>query len=155
MTTTLPDFLLQRLDKDEAVARAASAPRWVEVSGLVASADDKVTPNGFTYRPLITPGGSINNDDPLEDGDAAHIARHDPARVLAEVAAKRAIVNLHAEVTGSTAFYGDDIETPHGSPACSTCGTWGEYAEAWPCPTLRYLAQPYADHADYEQAWAL
>ena len=132
MTTDLPDFLLQRIAEDEAVARAVSTSDW-----------DATLDGRFIVL--------WNDNNPL----AEHVARHDPARVLAEVAAKRAIANLHAEVTGSTAFYGDDIETPHGSPACPTCGTWGEYAVAWPCPTLRILAQPYADHADYEQAWAL
>jgi len=55
-----------------------------------------------------------------------------PARVLAECEAKRRIV---AEAA--------DIENSH----CGCLGLPGE-------PILRALAQPYADHPDFDPAWA-
>jgi hypothetical protein len=62
-----------------------------------------------------------------------HIARHDPARVLAEVAAKRQIVELHfLRSSGRLCNEDDDL---------------------WPCETLRLLARPYVDHPDYRHEW--
>jgi len=67
----------------------------------------------------------------IKRADAEHIARHDPARVLAECSAKRRIVELGV---------------------CTACAT-----EAQPCDhradTLRLLALPYADHEDYREEW--
>ena len=73
-----------------------------------------------------------------------------PARVLAECAAKRAIVAEHGRDDDSSADY------------CETCAVWwkcelgeGPPPVAWPCPTLRALAAVYADHPDYQQEWAV
>lgn len=64
-----------------------------------------------------------------------------PERYVAECAAKRAIVELHEDVRGS----------------CMTCGaiTAIGYKEDWPCDTIKALAQPYADHPDFDEAWRL
>jgi len=71
---------------------------------------------------------------------AGHIARHDPARVLAECEAKRRIVERHAD------------ETPY----CSS-GAWEDTTHAEMsgvvCPTLALLASVYADHPDYQELW--
>ena len=78
--------------------------------------------------------------DPLPD----FLGTWDHARVLAECAAKRRIVELH-EPNGET---------------CSVCALqdgskygdgWG--AEDWPCTTLRALALPYADHPEFREEW--
>ncbi|MBM4686427.1 hypothetical protein GS532_22405 [Rhodococcus hoagii] len=70
-----------------------------------------------------------------EGGEALHIARHDPARALREVEAKRNIVDECAEV----------INLP---------GGW-EYDDtpdlAW--LTLRNLASAHSDHPDFDPAW--
>jgi hypothetical protein len=63
-------------------------------------------------------------------GDAAHVIRHDPARVLREVAAKRAILELHAQGTD-----------------------WD--GEPWPCSTIRALIAIWRDHPDFDPAWAI
>jgi hypothetical protein len=55
-----------------------------------------------------------------------HIARWDPARVLAEVEAKRAIL-AHHEL----------------------------HAEPFPCRTMKLLAQPYADRPGWREEWRL
>jgi hypothetical protein len=66
-------------------------------------------------------------------------------RVLAEAAAKRAIIALHAPVTA-----------PHGTlPICAECGDWWDGSPIdYPCDTLRALASVYADHPDYDAGWA-
>lgn len=68
-----------------------------------------------------------------EDAESAperHIARHDPARVLADVAAKRAIV-----------------------AACAYNLEYEEYGHTLAERVLRALALPYADHEDYKPHW--
>jgi hypothetical protein len=61
-----------------------------------------------------------------------------PARILAECEAKRRIVEIH---------YNGSPETDLNR--CSPCDTVG----ADPCPTLRALSLPYADHPDYLPEW--
>lgn len=66
-----------------------------------------------------------------------HFATHDPASVLARIAADRQILALHS---------GDNDE------ACqSHAGNWAYE----PCATLRLLAQPYADRPGYQERWAV
>ncbi|MEW2351458.1 DUF6221 family protein [Streptomyces sp. NPDC006684] len=126
MTADLLAFLRERLDEDAAVARAASPGPWRPGvrSGLTAVEGD---------------GWTVCNADNL---DAAHITRHDPVRTLAEVEAKRALLELHHEVE-------DPQEM---QDFCATCDVTGKYPE-YPCQTLRLLALPYADHPDYREEW--
>jgi hypothetical protein len=79
---------------------------------------------------------------------AGHVVRHDPARVLAEVEAKRRIVESAAEIMDRGAFPEgvsdgrdpDEVESDEGLAALA------EYH-------LRLLALPYADHPDYREEW--
>jgi hypothetical protein len=77
---------------------------------------------------------------------AEHIARHDPVRVLAEVAAKRQLL-----VVCETAKRNADLPDPEGGypPAVFVNG----YASALD-HAVRLAALPYADHPDYRQEWA-
>jgi Family of unknown function (DUF6221) len=74
---------------------------------------------------------------------------HDPARVLREVQAKRAIFDLHSP------SYPNTYPEPSGQPTCGVChaGGWDWDPERWPCPTVRALAAVYRDHPDYDEAW--
>lgn len=73
-----------------------------------------------------------------------YLEHFDPARALAECEAKRAIVALH--VLGEP--WDEPVDEMLGS--CAAC----DYQSAsWPCPTLRILALPYADHPDYREEW--
>jgi hypothetical protein len=74
-------------------------------------------------------------------------------RMLAEVKAKRAILDLHAENTEWTGTSGQSI--------CSTCVTFdtNDYYEAhhetnFPCRTVLALAQPYAGRSGWREEWA-
>jgi hypothetical protein len=68
------------------------------------------------------------------------------ARWVAEVTAKRRIVELHKSTAGMNT-YGARVV------ACDSCGASDEYPVRFPCPTLRLLALPYADHPDYREEW--
>lgn len=83
------------------------------------------------------------------------------ARVPAECAAKRAIVELHSQDEH------DCVEIHRGVyPAdWPTEAAWGKAGEPWahpsleqqfgPCPTLRHLAAPYADHESFDPRWRI
>jgi len=80
-----------------------------------------------------------------DDAEGIHLT---PARVLREVAAKRAILELH------------HIRRIGTWPVCTHCRPVDpEYtddltSEPWPCRTLRALAAVYSDHPGYRQEWA-
>ena len=119
---TITEFLTARLDEDEATARASEFPaEWVARPDM-------------TNQPIMAGGYRIATSAASVMG---HIARHDPARVLADVAAKRAIVALHSASDGR-------------DPSCSSID-YPELAED--CETLRAMLQPFADHPDYDKAW--
>ena len=150
---TAPDlaaFLTARLDEDERIARAAVIPahdapnayqphpalsRWRYSDGGDVEVDwDDSGPYSEPYRVTSDSEGFSSVNDP----HGHHIARHDPARVLADVDAKRRIIRLH---------FGTDLEDPQVAHAC------GEDLEPYPCDTLLFLALPYADHPDYNETW--
>ncbi|MDO8149455.1 MULTISPECIES: DUF6221 family protein [unclassified Isoptericola] len=74
-----------------------------------------------------------------------YLTRLDPSRVLAEVEAKRRIVELHEPF-----IIGDLGET-----LCYRCGHGNESdpGARWPCLTVAALGTVYADHPDYEESW--
>jgi hypothetical protein len=85
----------------------------------------------WTWRPELT----------NEFVSAEHIARWDPARVLAEVEAKRRILDLHEQAVP------DGHDQMGYRFACEHC------AQTTPCPTLRLLAQPYAERDGWQEEW--
>ena len=133
----LVDFLRARLDEDEAVARAATPGPWSvndeSFAEWISSADGVEVVAGGRW------GGEAPAFETTED--ALHIARHDPARVLAEVEAKRALLEEHAQGSLPDGVMLDE---------CRICGGMNE---VWPCPTLRILARPFRDHPDFDPAW--
>lgn len=129
-------FLRARLDEDEATARAATPgpwqwrhehgepwhpepEGWLDYSGeYITGPDDAAT----MFGPGMTP-----------HADATHIALHDPPRVLAEVAAKRQIVDAY-EHWQRRADSGEELsEFERGSLAglYSTCRALAEAHPDW------------------------
>ncbi len=143
----LTEFLADRLGEDEAAAKAAGGVQW-EVGGhnrrIVAAPWE---PGDRWGQPEYI--AAFVAQDPLADACRNHIVRHDPARVLREVEAKRRIMARHR--VGDPAY---------GWPprSCEGCGEVGEICEPRvkdidQCPELRDLASAYADHADYRAEW--
>ncbi|MCU1663987.1 MAG: hypothetical protein QOI36_4496 [Pseudonocardiales bacterium] len=142
MSDDLVEFLLARLDEDEQFARLAIAV----VQDL---AGDDANTTGILDRSAA----------------AGHSARHDPARVLAEVAAKRQLVQRYqlceAENERNVRLY-DEWEAAGGSefgdgaiaedPASRRRKTSPLEVEGlW--LAIRYLAAADAEHPDYRKEW--
>lgn len=127
-------FLRARLDDDEQTAKAATwdedmSARWQAGS----SSYDKRRSSPRWYVMDAYDDGVIGDVDPQgndDEGVARHIACHDPARVLAEVDAKRRRLELLA----------DAIRRGHDDYDIAT--------ELLPLEAL-----PYANHPDYKDTW--
>lgn len=127
-------FLRARLNEDERAAQSAAsvcgchpeAPSWSfddeATDGRIVLVDE---PHPRTRRKI----GRRWNGSYEGLFMAQHVVRHDPARVLREVAAKRRIVDRYAWLR------------EHGDTGDA----------AWVLPLL---ALPYADHPDYRPEWA-
>ena len=112
-------FITARLDEDEAAAKLAARE-----GGTWAQAD----PGGMDSGSIFSLGGQVVCDVGAPDEyQAAHIARHDPARALREVAFKRAILAQREH-------------GPAGSPVLTNA--------------LYQLAAVYSDHPDYRPWWS-
>ncbi|WP_127572758.1 DUF6221 family protein [Georgenia faecalis] len=129
--SALTEFLVARITEREAVAHAAAAalthrdqPDPDDLK--VWRADDG------TVRAGWTPVATGERDHGLDVRVAEHIASHDPARVLAECAAHRAIVERCGPY--------DDIQVRRQTRTLA-----GD--------VLRALAAVYSDHEDFDPAW--
>lgn len=160
MSTDLVRFLRERLADDERIARAASGGTVVGAPG-----DWRPSPAGDEWeayrsedgdeellvalrpglpRPVDLTGGLwgavVSSVPDHEDAwspmpQFEHAARHDPARVLAEVAAKREVVRL--------------AERAHDYHETFMNGFAAALEDA-----LRLFALPYAGHREYRPEWA-
>lgn len=126
---TLVEFLLARIAEDDETARRAPVAPWT------------VDPDGCCVRH----SGHDAARDVAEMSDAAeHIARWDPARVLAECEAKRRIIELADEATGL------DMQVDSEFRVAIRDETAQPYVGD---SILRALALPYAVHPDYREEW--
>jgi hypothetical protein len=135
MSGDLVAFLRARLDEDEQVARAAAEPEGACWVGSSESGHPwRFSEGRGVYAEIENVGESRWPQIVGADADAVqdHVAVHDPARVLAEVAAKRALLDAMIGPALSVARAG-------------TCDAG--------LATARFLALPYADHPDYQEAW--
>jgi len=147
-------WLRQQLDEDERVARGAAnedPPPWHidEHGGRIKSGPYTVVHiEDSTPRPPV----------------AEHIARHDPARVLLEVEAKRRILDAledqRRQAGQNSHKYVEAMRSPRGGPAddllpgIKTHGwTLGGRVEALE-EVVKLLALPYSDHPGYREEWA-
>jgi hypothetical protein len=153
---TLTDFLLARIAEDEADARLATGHRYI-------TGQREKRSGVWVHDGSIAYADSPSEDvvDWVYDEAWAHIARHDPARVLAECEAKRRIVEMHSKTATSWLNADGKLAYPDraGVLYCELCSFheqyegFNDYEEPWPCPTLRILALPYADHPDFKPEW--
>jgi hypothetical protein len=147
---TVVEFLRARLDEDEQAARGATPGPWSYNPGKMwldgkafetfdrSQGEEYVAHGGPSpFTGCVAATGPASHSQSM--ADAAFIARHDPARVLAEVEAKRRIVEEHAMGT----IYAFVREGPY----CTADD------QVYPCRTLRLLALPHAAHPDYDEAW--
>lgn len=110
------EFLRARLDEDEKIAQATDGDE--EVEWFAEQAGDR-------HHNLPEVG--------------KHIGRWLPTRVLAEVAAKRAVITDHADALQQRRDRPGDVATT-----------------GWILGTLRaiyLLAQPYSSHPDFDPDW--
>lgn len=165
MSDDMVAFLRDRLDEDEATARAATLGPWRH-----NPAKHHHIPGTPLFEEAVFAGapgadatcvaGTGETDDQQSMRDAQHIARHDPARVLREIETKQRLLELHGIVHRDIGWLEDGEEESGEIPVCGLCvprhAHFDRRADVpeGPCPTVRLLAAPYADHPDYRQEWA-
>lgn len=120
MADALIRFVRARLDEDEVIACAAAGP-----SARFGAWDVDPWFDGSGQRCDLRARGAgvLSGPTGMALAVVEHAARHDPARVLREVRAKRRILELISDLP--------------------------EAAE----PILRQLALPYADHPEFRRDW--
>lgn len=140
-------FLTRCLDEDQQLAEAAAA---VDPAPWTANADDAF--GGIRERHgtgLVIAADDValwdcegSNMLCMTAESAEFIAAHDPARVLADIAAKRELLLWHEE---------DRYRVGR----CSNCHTNLGQSHLWPCHVVKLLAAPYAGQPGYNPAWAV
>ena len=127
---TIVEFLTARLRDDESYALEAAkefGPDWIEIwSGqidLSANLPERQPPDNRPWDAHVQ-----TNDSRV----SRYMVRYDPARVLREVAAKRAIVEF-----------------------CDDDPLFLEGGYAYTDRALRLLAMVYDNHPDFNQAWRI
>lgn len=151
---TIFEFLEARLAEDEAIANSGAqslSDTWTFDDGEEAARQAEALRGGrFGANPRvdgITSGCRYNSESEMK-----HIARHDPTRVLREVAAKQAVLKAHCRIAlhaGGRAKY---YETRR---VCRSCEPLHGVDDCWPCPTVLHIAAIYSSHPDYQKEWAL
>ena len=138
-TLTVTDFMLARLAEDEITARAATDGPWKvdnEIYTEYIGSPSGAVVSGSRW------GGEASVFD--NTADAIHIARHDPARVLAQCAAMRKIVEQWQEGAGRLDDQGRPayLFDPLASALLKSHAGW-----------LRILASIWSDHPDWREEW--
>jgi hypothetical protein len=121
-------FLRARLAEDE---QAAVATHDTELPWEVARDSALTQRTSPTHGYEMVPGHIVRTQ--LGTLRAIHIARHDPARVLREVEAKRRIIEWLVDV--ARVLDAREVYAPDADDG------------------LRLLALPYVGHSDYREEW--
>jgi hypothetical protein len=125
MQPDLDQFLLARIAEDKRIATDAAAESGQEEWAA----------------------GDLPGSGPSHDRAAEHVARHDPARVLADCSARRRLVLACRDVGPDLAFLG---ARPAGMADFPLTPTDQHQLAA---VTLALLALPYAGHPEYRRHW--
>jgi hypothetical protein len=144
----LTEFLMARIAEDEAVARRCRQLSWEFDDGVDHAQREgmrrgySIVPRPRVWGPDPSVGGGSQRLDGIAWGDLEHMARHDPAHILAECEAKRRIIDLITE------------DCPH--PWVSEDGRFKRMLGGWchQCDAiLRLMASAYSDHPDHRDAF--
>lgn len=162
-TDALATFYRARLNDDTTIGAAADQ---VDPGPWTAEVNEEARPDGAGIV-LAATGHTLwdceGADSLCMTGPSAqHAARHNPTRVLADIAAKRALLDdllaEHHRVVDGDCWYTCPAATEQreGDTNCDDDRRGG------PCDCglderterrLRILAQPYAAHPDYQETW--
>ncbi len=137
----LVEFLRARLDEDEQTATTAAAATFSECPTWT-SKDDGTGRQTHGYVMADHTAICGHDDDDVLLPIADHIARHDPARVLREVEAKRHVLHLY------------DTARHHEANAVNALPVFETTVRALRS-IVQALAAVYSDHPDYQQEWTL
>jgi hypothetical protein len=130
---TLLEFLTACLDDDERVALAAGGASWsANVPGMVHVDAAAIAANKHAFGKL----GYVASVQ--QDADREHIARWDPARVLADIAAKRFVIETLRGYEPDDEW---DTEPDMGRRSNNAAGA------------VRRLAQQFAGRPGWDEAW--
>ena len=148
----LIDFLRARLDDDERAAKEATRGPWKWDDYRVPTLEGRAgTPGEYEWDTEVIEASHSGEcgcrsactlELTVSDADREHIARHDPARVLRDVAAKRAIIDRAEFVNG----HGPAVD--HTRALDMQIGGSAALHDV-----MRVLAAAYSDHPDYRPEW--
>ncbi|MFD4658014.1 DUF6221 family protein [Kitasatospora sp. NPDC058444] len=146
----LAEFLSARIADDETIARDAGGRSWEwrhrgtgelwhpEPGAYLAGGGEYLGIGGNRHG-----GATLCGVTMTPHTDAVHIAHHDPARALADVAAKRRIIDRYTSAVADAAEDADGYFDENRAEDARHLR-----------PVLRLLALPYRDHPDYQPEWA-
>ena len=137
---TIAEFLLARITEDEEAAQAAAEAARTAPSNDLSDRWEAMVVHSDSGKPFgVIAGAPVQATRPTAFAHTVeHIARHDPARVLADCEAKRRIVEELA-----LPYIAERRRLMNGQPSWED-----EHPDL-----LRLLALPYADHPDYREEW--
>jgi len=128
-------------DEDAVLDRDEEFVGGDEVRVSLRSREEWPVRGGAIGRHVALPQFAIHEVEEVEREVGAFMVRFHPARILADVAAKRRTLDEHRPIDGR----------------CHVCaahheGEWRRIVA--PCFTVRDLAAPYQDHPDYDTEWS-
>jgi hypothetical protein len=156
VTDDIVEFIKARLSEDEQVARAANGPCWRPGDGNISEGglysldgDGSDEARGWAIAwfelGMTNPGGqlpALSSLDRHAHANSVHAARHDPARVLREVEAKRRLLEWAQAQLDDFEDFPDDHQY-----RLEAIGVMRLH--------LPLLALPYSDHPGFREEWAL
>ena len=138
MTVKIAGFLSGRLDEKEAIAQAATAGPWhiPEHDPLFYCVDSSDGSGRICKFGDRSCGDDVNN--------SLHIVRHDPARVLRDIAAKRVVLAEYAAFREVM-----DEQQAAGEQTGAGVSSGARLLEH----LIRVFAAVDCDHPDYDRRW--
>lgn len=174
MTDDIVEFIKEQLDLDAELARDAGATRSGEIASWRVECecfgqDDDDHVDGCIARRVVGDNITIYDEGGHDEDQAQHIARHDPAAVLADVAGKRAILAevlswQHAYIDGDSWLSCAQAVNPHDGDGTPGSGCADEQRAGGPCDCgldrrrammLNALAAGYVGRPGFKPEWRL